>query len=1005
MNSWTEEQLEAINKEGMNIIVSAGAGSGKTAVLTERVIRKVKDGIDIDKLLILTFTKAAAEEMKDRIRKKLLKEKRFDDLDKIDKAYITTFDSFALSIVKKYHYLINISRNISIIDSSIVLIKKREFLDQIFDELYTCDSMFENLIKSFADKDDNLIKENILKVSSKLDLKYDKLEYIKEYTKRYYNEENIKSFIKKYESFLLNKISYLSSLLNQLKYVVENEYFSRVYNLITPLLNSSNYDEIKNNIDIKLPSLIKNEDGKEIKEEITGLIKEIKELTNYNKDELYIQIMTTKNNSKVILEIIYKLEEKIRKWKYSKDLYEFHDISRMAIELLHNNNWIRDEMKANYNEILLDEYQDTNDLQEMFINLFMNNNVYMVGDMKQSIYRFRNANPAIFKNKYDNYSRNIDGIKIDLTKNFRTRKEPLDDINFIFNRVMSEETTQINYKTTHQMILGNKNYDENNDYHLEFIQYEKNDEYSNEEIEVFNIISDIKNKIMNKYQIYDKDKMVKRDVKYNDFVILIDRKTSFDLYKKIFEYEELPLNILEEEKITDCNEIKLVFHILRLISKIKCNIFDEQFKYSYMSIARSYLMELPDEEIFLNIKNNDYTNIVNKIKPLISISMDDPVTLFQNIIDIFDFYNAIIKYGQVEEIIVKLDYITNLIKDLSSIGYDLNDIRDYLEKVSNDNYDIKFNRNQTSKDAVNLMTIHKSKGLEFPICYFPGLYSKFNQKDITEKFVFDDDYGLIIPSCHNELNNTILSYLLKDKYKKDELAEKIRLFYVALTRAREKIVLLFPKIEKIKNNFKINSFLDMFKMVYYDLEKYETSTTTKLTKDYLKYQKIDKDIVETNEIIVNEIPIIDSINIKNKYSKKIDTLIDIDSYNNIEYGNKIHEILETIDFINPDYTNIDEDIVKKIDKFIHSDLLKSKILNIYKEYEFIDNDNHGVIDLIIEHENHIDIVDYKLKNINDNRYKNQLNGYKNYIEKITNKKVDIYLYSILDEKLENINQD
>ena len=174
MSKWTEEQLLAINSEGKNIIVSAGAGSGKTAVLSERVLRKINDNVPINRLLILTFTNEAAKEMKDRIRKKLINEKKMEQLSLLEESYITTFDSYSLSIVKKYHYLLNVSKDIKIIDDTIISNIKDKFIDEIFEELYEeKDDNFLKLIRDFCLKDDKNIKEAILNISKKLDLKID----------------------------------------------------------------------------------------------------------------------------------------------------------------------------------------------------------------------------------------------------------------------------------------------------------------------------------------------------------------------------------------------------------------------------------------------------------------------------------------------------------------------------------------------------------------------------------------------------------------------------------------------------------------------------------------------------------------------------------------------------------------------------------------------------------------------------------------------------------------
>ena len=205
MPSWTKEQKDAINKDGTNIIVSAGAGSGKTAVLTQRVITKLSKGINIDELLILTFTNLAAREMKDRIKKALLSIDDKKNLEKIDSSYITTFDSYALSIVKKYHYLLNINKSISIVDSNIIRIKEREIIDEIFENLYkNKNEKFFKLINDFCTKDDSEIKNAILNINNKLNLKIDKKEYLKSYISTKYSEENINKDINDFLSIIFN---------------------------------------------------------------------------------------------------------------------------------------------------------------------------------------------------------------------------------------------------------------------------------------------------------------------------------------------------------------------------------------------------------------------------------------------------------------------------------------------------------------------------------------------------------------------------------------------------------------------------------------------------------------------------------------------------------------------------------------------------------------------------------------------------------------------------------
>ena len=225
--NWTLEQEQAINEEGKNIIVSAGAGSGKTAVLSERVIRKLKQKVNINELLILTFTNAAATEMKDRIRKKIKKDPSLkEQLDYLEQAYITTFDSYALSVVKKYNYLLNIPKNIKPTDSIIINIKKKQILNYILENLYKeKNEKFLNLIDSFCTKNDDEITLAILKISSLLDKKYDKEEYLNNYIENYYNENTINNNIKKYTYNLIELEQEIENIFNELEQYISTDYY------------------------------------------------------------------------------------------------------------------------------------------------------------------------------------------------------------------------------------------------------------------------------------------------------------------------------------------------------------------------------------------------------------------------------------------------------------------------------------------------------------------------------------------------------------------------------------------------------------------------------------------------------------------------------------------------------------------------------------------------------------------------------------------------------------
>lgn len=1016
MPKWTEEQELAINKDNSNIIVSAGAGSGKTAVLTARVIRKLKDGVDINKLLVLTFTNEAAGEMKDRIRKAIKKEESLKaQLDYIDGAYITTFDSFALSILRKYHYVIGVSRNISIIDSSVINIKKEEVIDKIFEELYTIgDSSFLKLIGDFCVKDDSDIKKSILKISNSLDMKLDKDSFLKTYISNFYSIEYVNNLLNEYLDKIFSIKSEIKSLYEDVLSGENSKVCEEYQKALSSLIGSDSYDSIKDNINVSLPRKV---ELKKEKEEIKSLIDTLKSLTIYeNTDEIVSSYKSTKTYVEAIVNIIKKLDLEISSYKKKNNSYEFIDVSKMAIEIVKNNPNVCNEIKYFYNEIMVDEYQDTNDLQEIFIGYIANNNIYMVGDIKQSIYRFRNANPLIFKDKYDNYSRGNNGFKIDLTKNFRSREEVLSDINKIFDKIMDDALGGADYSASHRMIFGLQDYTKENDStisnYLNFYNYSLEDKtFSNDEVEAFIIARDIKKKISSGYKVFDKNTQSLRDASYDDFCIIMDRGTSFDLYKKIFEYENIPLVMYKDETLTSSDDILIIKNIISFIIKIKSKEYDTEFRYLYTSIARSYLFEYSDDDIFScfddgDFYNNDIFAIAKGISDeLDNISVDDFVNL---ILERFDFYKKIVKVHGINGIIIRILYLKNIVRSLGSLGYTPYDLNDYFDKMIGSGFDIKYKLNNDVTGSVKIMNIHKSKGLEFPVCYYSGLYKRFNIQDFNERFMFDNKYGIITPYYKEGIGSVISKTLARDEYIKDEISEKIRLLYVALTRAREKMIFVCPlddsiyntdKVVDINQRLKYRSFLDIVNTIKDEFEG-KTKNIDDLsfvTKDYQKTKNMN-----FNKIDVAEAFPIKKVNIEynslsnNIFSKKVKKLFTKDELYIMQKGNDIHYAFELIDFKNP---NFGIKYGEYVERFLKQDLLKNiKNGKVYKEYEFVyEKENskyHGIIDLMIVYKDHIDIIDYKLSNINDINYIKQLNGYKDYISSISMLPVNIYLYSI-----------
>ncbi len=1024
--AWTNEQKEAIYTEGTNIIVSAGAGSGKTAVLTERVLEKVKKGISVDNLLILTFTKMAAKEMKERIGDKLKKEGLTSELAKLDTADITTFDAYALSVVKKYHYYLNVSKAINIIDGSVITLYKRKILKDIFEELYEENNHeFIDFIQEYCIKDDKDIFEFILNINSKLDLKTNKREYLDNYINTVYDEVKIDNDIDNYIKVILKLISNIN---DYLEYIDDDDYLAKLYDVLSPLLSAKSYDDIKSNISIKLPILRGASDiTREYRDKIKSTIDEIKKLTTYDSyDDIKRGILSTKGNAKVIIDIIKKLDDITYNYKVKYNSYEYSDISALAIKLVRDNKEIREEIKNNLNEILIDEYQDTNDVQEEFISYISNNNVYMVGDIKQSIYRFRNANPYIFKNKYDTYSNNIGGIKIDLNKNFRSREEVINNINLLFDRIMDNDIGGADYSLSHRMIYGNLMYkgdgDNKEDNNFSVYNYLNGTTFKNNEVEAFIIADDIKNKINSGYRAFGKDTNGVRKIKYSDFAILLDSSKSFDLYKKILEYNGIPTSIVKSVNLTDGEVVLVIKNIISFIIKINDNKIDNEFKKLFISIGRSFLFNTDDNVLFdyflnNNFKDSDIYKIsYNITKRLDTISLEEIIDL---IVDNFDFYNKLFLLGDYNANILRIQKLKEITNSLINLDYDIYDYQKYLDDIISNNLKLEYSVNDNSTDTVKIMTIHASKGLEFGVCYYGELYNRFNNSDAISKYSYDNKYGIILPYKDKFLYNTIYHNLSYRDYVMENISERIRLFYVALTRAKEKMIFILPSNTK-EDNKSIGDIIDnsirgkynSFASIMYSLES--------ITKDYYKNIDIndinlskDYNMISNNnykehlklindKIEVNTTCILSSIKENKTFSKKDIHIITKEEEDKLLYGRLIHELFECTDFNNLD--NLSDNNKKIIERFLEK--VDISHANIYKEYEFIyDEDNttyHGIIDLMLEYQDNIKIIDYKLKNINDDAYIKQLNGYKDYIEKLFNKKTSIYLYSITLNTLEEI---
>ena len=1027
MPKWTNEQQLAINHEGENIIVSAGAGSGKTAVLSERVLRKLKSGVGIKQLLILTFTKAAAAEMRERIRANIKKNPDLaSQLLELDGAYITTFDSYSLSLVKKYHYLLNVSKNIQIGEASVFTIRENEFLDEILMRRYeNPTSNFTKLIYDFCTKDDDSLKKSILKINHALDLRYDKVEYLTSYIDTFYQPDTIESYCHLYVSKLFSLQEEMQSIIESLCPLLEEKVSEKVYSFYRKFLDSKTYDEMVGSLDERAPQTPRNseDDVKTYFAKLSELRKRAKDYLVYpSYQEMKDAIWATEGYAKEIVSILLELDQKMMELKHEEDTYDFTDISKMAIQLLLDHPDIKEEVKQSFQEIMIDEYQDTSDLQETFISLIANHNVYMVGDIKQSIYRFRNANPYIFKEKYENYQKGIDGFKIDLNKNFRSRKEVLDNVNLMFDLLMDSVVGGANYKASHRMVFGNTSYEEqgksDTSHQMEVYRYDydKSSEYSKEEIEAFWIAQDIKKKIESGYLVYNfKEENAKpRPCKYQDFVIMLDRSTNFGLYKKIFTYFGIPLAVKKDESIKSTTDLLLFSNILTFIFKIYHHEYDTMYYHTYASIARSFLFSLSDQEIFQTITGKRITeSSIYQLAEPIAKELDGLSTteLLDRILTAFSYYEKLLCVGDIDSALARIDNLKRIAKGFESIGMTPSMFQEYLvELTENDQLDLKYKVSEDASNAVQIMTIHASKGLEFPICYFASLDVKFNMRDMNDRFLYDNKTGIITPYFKEGIGDTILKSLYKERYTMEEVSEKIRLFYVAVTRAKEKMIFVLPSREWDKgtdydSKVSWSSLADMLDSIRDVLSPYTLSIDLKEIPLTHAYHTLTKKEYPTSfsHYVEEEISIPVKPIGQERFSKTTSHILSKQELRAMKFGEHMHEVFESIDILHPNLEKLSKFEKEKVTLFLKHDIVRNAPQAVYQEYEFMTELDgkmqHGIIDLLLQYENRYVIIDYKLKEVTDEAYRKQLDGYKKYIYQKTGKPVEAYLYSILDDRM------
>lgn len=1014
---FSNEQIKAIKSNNTNELVNAGAGSGKTSVLSQHVLYLMKyHGYNIKDFLIVTFTLDAANEMKERIRKALIEDEKLKDQAKdLDACNISTFDSFNNFIVRKYGRLIGVDE-LAIMDDTFKQIELINIVNHVLNNHF--DNENKQVIEACLNlslKDEDNFKKLVIQVLNLGLFRNNPDEFFNNYINKVINESFVDNLINEYYQMCKDKIS---SFIELAKKISVNEDRDNLVDYLSTLLLPNNIDSFIAVIsNAKLPKKDSKKfdyhsDDVSLRDSLSVKFRKFKDKIKAAASILVHKntYLSQKNVSETIFNVVQEVREHFDLFKREHNLYTFFDITKFAIQLLEIEE-VRNDVKNKFKYIMIDEYQDTNDSQEKLIKLIENNNVFMVGDVKQSIYRFNHANCQIFEDKYQQYKNNIGGHKIDMTKNFRSRKEFMDDINHMFSSIMKKSENPIEYFPDHISEFGNKDaYDNNIDerliYGISALTYNKNlfEDLSKEEIEATIIALDIIDKYKKKVQVYDKDLKIMRDVTFNDFAIICDRGSKFDVFRRIFTKYKLPLYVQNDIKI-EKNEVTLIIkNLLLLLLKTNNNEIDDDYIHAYCSLIRSFVFGYDDKEIYdlintKNFKDDKLFNLLHKVKDeSVTLNIKDTLLL---IIDIFEIEKHIHSIGDITINKYILDYLCSLADTFDSLHKDLTDFVEFIEEIYKQELDIKASPIKDIDDSVLLINIHKSKGREFPIVYFVGLDLPFFRSENHDSNCISEQYGLTISSYYDSFRS--ISRELHLNYERVESNyEKLRLLYVALTRVRECAILVMPPYKKgILHLSECNSMADILSLCPIDERK--ISFINCLTEDY-----IEGNISEDKTFEIRERKPIVTKKITNKKASK--NLANDANINYVKKGEKLHYLLEITDF-----STKNTQFIKDInDRKLITDIINNPIFTIdgfekiIHEYYFDDEEENitGIIDCLLIGKDEIRIIDFKLKNIDDQDYDKQVKIYKKYISKIIkNKKIDMYLLSLIDNTYREVKDD
>ena len=851
---WTDDQLQAIKAPVSDILVTAAAGSGKTAVMVERLIERIlsPDGCDIDKILVVTFTKAAAAEIKERIASKIAEKLETEDSPRlknqlvlINRASICTIHSFCLDILRGNFHLLGLDPNFKIASTDEVAMLKTRALDEVFDKHYEEDDIqFLNLVNAFTKKNDKNLCDMVMNIYNFSQSTEDPFAFLDDCVKAYdgdfkkHTDYILKSAcldaeysLKLYEKAI--KLCEFDISFDKCREVLAEE-LSVCENIIK--LAPEGWNRVLGYINGYKFSIIRS--NKNMDQSVFEEIKALREIARANLKNIighmiYMPIEEIEKDLKHMKPYVYSLCSLVKEFsvrygvlKREKNIVDFNDFEHFALKLLKDpdQSEVASNLKNRYEEIYVDEYQDCNGVQEAIFKAVSREsegapNMFMVGDMKQCIYRFRNANPQLFKHKSDTYGLDDTHKKITLSKNFRSRETVLKGANIIFENIMSEEVGEIEYSDDEHLYYG-LNY-ENKNPDTEFIDIDivnasgefaegDDDKPAKIEAEAELVAKKIRKMIDEKYVVFDKSTGEYRPLKYRDVAILLRSRSGSAMYfEDALSKYGIPSFCDTGALYFECEEVSTLISFLKIIS----NPLDD---INLVSVLRSHVYGFDDNEL-LKIRaldrDNSYYNALVKYA-------DEKDYLAKKV---QSFLKKIDSYRQLSYVMTTDEFLWHLLNDISYMEYIgtldgaelkkanvrmfINCAREFEENLGGGivgfaDYvtGISLSGGGATEakligendDVVRIMTIHKSKGLEFPVVFLSQCGKGFMTRDLSAPVLMHHELFLGIDYVDEKKRfsyKTVVKDAIREKCLGENFSEEMRLLYVAVTRAREKLII------------------------------------------------------------------------------------------------------------------------------------------------------------------------------------------------------------------------